>query len=250
MLVQIRNQMQRDTVREDRQLLEQQKKRIDREIQLEQENMRKKKTLAKELLDMSLKDKERRHERDQRELRKENRAFKAKLEDLERAELELREMKKREKTRTGKEIQDYYERHLQMKKECERRDKLRDKKYLEMEIAKLEKEERDRVDFFEKIKSGYKQNRLVQQKYQEFYQERQKRLKEFDEKIINRPFQEKIERDRQKEEQQALLNKMMQSQNKLQLKRQIRSKKQEDLEKWRNELEYEKAVVSHQMSRP
>lgn len=250
MLVQIRNQMQRDTVREDRQLLEQQKKRIDREIQLEQENMRKKKTLAKELLDMSLKDKERRHERDQRELRKENRAFKAKLEDLERAELELREMKKREKTRTGKEIQDYYERHLQMKKERERRDKLRDKEYLEMEIAKLEKEERDRVDFFEKIKSGYKQNRLVQQKYQEFYQERQKRLKEFDEKIINRPFQEKIERDRQKEEQQALLSKMMQSQNKLQLKRQIRSKKQEDLEKWRNELEYEKAVVSHQMSRP
>ena len=169
MLVEIRNKMQRNTIQEDRKMLQEQKTRIEREVQQERDNLHKKKTLAKELLDMSLKNKERRKEQNRLEIQKENDHFKAKLRNLERTEKDLEKLKKEEKLRTGKQIQDYYERHVQMKKEREKRERLRDKEYLQMEIAKLEKEEKDRVDFFKKIKSGYKQNHSVQKKYQDFY---------------------------------------------------------------------------------
>lgn len=170
LLVEIRGKMQRDTVREDRRLLEEQKARIKREIQMETENMRKKKSLAKELLDLSLKDKALRQEKVREAAEREKREFKARQGQLERAQRELAAERKREKSRTGKEVQDYYERHLAQKRSREARERAQDKEFLAMEIAKLEKEERARVDFFEKIKSGYKQNHQVQRKYAEFFE--------------------------------------------------------------------------------
>jgi len=169
MLVQIRNQMQRDTVKEEKKLLMEQKKRIEKEIQLERENLAKKKNLAKELLDMSMKNKELRKKMSQEERDLENKAFKERMRNMEQTQQELRLNEKMMKTQKCKEIQDYYETHLMMKKQKEMMEKQRDKDYLQMEIDKLEKEEKDRIDFFKKIKSGYKQNHLVQKKYQEFY---------------------------------------------------------------------------------
>jgi len=169
MLVQIRNQMQRDDVKEERKLLMEQKKRIEREIQLERENMNKKKNLAKELLDMSLKDKELRKQMNKQLIERENKEFKAKLKNLEKMEKEMKLTEMELKNKKSREIQDYYENHLMMKKHKELMEKQMDKDYLQMEIDKLEKEENDRVNFFKKIKSGYKQNHLVQKKYQEFY---------------------------------------------------------------------------------
>lgn len=169
MLVEIRNQMQRDTVKEDRILLEQQKQRIQQEIQLERENLNKKKTLAKELLDMSMKDKELRNQMRKRRRQNEDQAFKDKLESMERTDKEMKMLQKQEKHMKNKEIQDYYQNHLELKKEMERLERARDKEYLQMGIDKLEREENDRIDFFKKIKNGYKQNHLVQKKYQDYF---------------------------------------------------------------------------------
>jgi hypothetical protein len=46
-----------------------------------------------------------------------------------------------------------------------------------------------------------------------------------------------------------MMKKMMADENKMDLKNQINSKRMEDLDKWRNELKYEKDIISNQMSR-
>lgn len=80
------------------------------------------------------------------------------------------------------------------------------------------------------------------------YKEREQKQKEFDEKIINRPFQEKIIRDREMEEKKMMLNKLMQNDNKDKLKQQIHYRKQQELEKWKKELQYEKDIINAQIS--
>lgn len=56
-------------------------------------------------------------------------------------------------------------------------------------------------------------------------------------------------KDKEKEEKQERDKKRRASQNKRQLKDQINSKRMQDLQKWRNELEYEKDIISNQMSK-
>ena len=81
------------------------------------------------------------------------------------------------------------------------------------------------------------------------WKEREQKKREFDEKIINKPFQEKIIRDREMEERKKMLTKLMQNDNKDKLKQQIHSKKQQELEKWKQELQYEKDIINTQISK-
>ena len=118
---------------------------------------------------MSIKDKELRNAMLKRNQEKEDQDFKYKLEQMAQTEKEMNIRRKELKNKKNQEIQDYYQNHIYSKKEAERLERERDRKYLQMGIDKLEKEENDRMNFFKKIKSGYKQNHEVHRKYQEFY---------------------------------------------------------------------------------
>lgn len=71
--------------------------------------------------------------------------------------------------------------------------------------------------------------------------------KEFDEKIIEKPFLEKMKRDREKEMADKEAKRNMENQNIQYLRNQIHDNKQRQLDVWRKDKEHEKRIINKQI---
>lgn len=80
-------------------------------------------------------------------------------------------------------------------------------------------------------------------------QDLKERQKEFDEKIIEKPFLEKMKRDKEKEYADKEAKRQLENQNIRYLRNQIHDNKQRQLNVWKHDKEHEKRVVSKQIGK-
>ena len=80
-------------------------------------------------------------------------------------------------------------------------------------------------------------------------QDLKERQKEFDEKIIEKPFLEKMKRDKEKEYADKGAKRQLENQNIRYLRNQIHDNKQRQLNVWKHDKEHEKRVVSKQIGK-
>ena len=157
-------------VEDEKQMLKQQRERIKKEIDVENQSMWKKKNLTKELLQMSMRDKVSQDLQRKQMKNLSDTEFRNQIDANKAREKASTIYRKEIKNEKSKEIQECYEKYIEFKEDQATKEKSMDKRYLKNERDKLEHEQKVREDFFKKIKAGYKQDHRVLDKYKQLFE--------------------------------------------------------------------------------